>query len=343
MAPVRRLLALVLALAAAPAVAGDGVVEINQTCADSPTGCFCGDAQYLPVTITGCAGRSYRLTSDLHLGSPVVSGIVVSAPNVTLDLGGFAIRGLNVCNGTSGGCAYAGTGFGIEVAAGNEGPTDRVQISNGSVVGVGGVGLFAPIGEGHVIRNVRAAHNGFQGIRVDSAAALVEGVVATRNGSSGISVGPRARVASCTAHDNGEYGIRGGDGANVSGSTASSNGWTGILVEAGGAVTDCTARENGVNGIQIAALSLVRGGLVSRCVATQNQGAGIELNGRGALAVENSITDNRGEGLRFDLQGSAYRANVIADNDGAAVSGTGFVNLGDNACASALGVVVPCP
>ena len=54
-------MALVL-LSASPALAVDGVLEINQVCADK-TGCFSGDAAGFPVTI-GTAG-SYRLTGNL--------------------------------------------------------------------------------------------------------------------------------------------------------------------------------------------------------------------------------------------------------------------------------------
>ncbi len=54
------ILLLILALAG-PALAVDGVAEINQTCAVQ-TGCFGGDAAGYPVTIDGTAGTSYRLT-----------------------------------------------------------------------------------------------------------------------------------------------------------------------------------------------------------------------------------------------------------------------------------------
>ena len=53
-------------LLATPGLAGDGVLEINQTCAVE-TGCFSGDGPGFPVTIDGTAGKSYRLTGDLDL------------------------------------------------------------------------------------------------------------------------------------------------------------------------------------------------------------------------------------------------------------------------------------
>ena len=85
-----RLLFLALLLVAVPAFASDGVLEINQTCAVE-TGCFPGDAPGLPVTITGSAGRSYKLTSDLRMSADDSAAISITADNISLDLAGFMI------------------------------------------------------------------------------------------------------------------------------------------------------------------------------------------------------------------------------------------------------------
>jgi hypothetical protein len=53
------LLTLFFMTLAAPALAVDGVREINQTCAVQ-MGCFVGDTAGFPVTIDGSAGKSYR-------------------------------------------------------------------------------------------------------------------------------------------------------------------------------------------------------------------------------------------------------------------------------------------
>ena len=78
------LLTLALAL---PVFAGDGVLEINQTCA--ATGCFAGDAAGFPVTIS--ASGSYRLTGDLTPSQG--SAVSITAPHVTFDLSGFELIG----------------------------------------------------------------------------------------------------------------------------------------------------------------------------------------------------------------------------------------------------------
>ena len=98
------LLTLALAL---PALAVDGVLEINQTCA--LTGCFSGDAAGFPVTLSETG--SYRLTGVLTLSDSDETGILVTADDVSIDLNGFGIQGPNQCTG--GGAAGGSVGGGI--------------------------------------------------------------------------------------------------------------------------------------------------------------------------------------------------------------------------------------
>ncbi len=360
MRPLRSLLASVLLLAS-PALAGDGVVEINQTCADQ--GCFCGDAPFQPVTITGCAGRSYRLTSDLYAGVPVISGIVVSAPDVSIDMGGFAIRGLNVCNGSFDGCAYSGTGIGIETTAGNEGPADRLHISNGNIVGLGSKAIFLGSGDGHRIRNVRVSHNGHDGVHALGKSVVVEDTTSLRNGRSGVTLsGSGGRVSQSIASNNGGDGIVGSTATTVERSTAESNGRDGISVTEGSAIRSCTASANGQNGI-VAYVS----GVVSDSVVKGNTLTGISMSahgfagarggsiqgntvtsnshgivtGTGVLVAENSISKNTNTGILLN-PGSAYRGNLITEN-GEPVFGINALNLGDNGCTDPSNAVVVCP
>jgi len=80
-------LLLLLALAG-PALAVDGVLEINQACAVN-TGCFAGDTAGYPVTITDAG--SYRLTSNVILPDLFTDAIHVSKNDVAIDLNGFTI------------------------------------------------------------------------------------------------------------------------------------------------------------------------------------------------------------------------------------------------------------
>ena len=93
---------LTLALAL-PALAVDGVLEINQACAVS-AGCFVGDSGGFPVTIS--SPGSYRLTSNLITRAPG-DGIDVTTEQVEIDLNGFTIG----CDGgAAGGTCEPGTG-----------------------------------------------------------------------------------------------------------------------------------------------------------------------------------------------------------------------------------------
>jgi hypothetical protein len=110
----RPILSLLLVLAlATPAMAADGVLEISQTCAVQ-TGCFPGDDPGFPVTIT--TPGSYRLTGSLDLSAEGVnvSGVAVSVPAVTIDLGGFHVAGPTSCSGSglTIDCSPASTGVG---------------------------------------------------------------------------------------------------------------------------------------------------------------------------------------------------------------------------------------
>jgi hypothetical protein len=115
---VRLALVSVLAALAAPALAGDGVLEINQTCAVK-TGCFSGDTAGFPVTIS--AAGSYLLTSNLVVPDENKSGLPFASStvsNVSIDLGAFEIHGPVVCSGTPLSCVpSSGTRNGVERVA----------------------------------------------------------------------------------------------------------------------------------------------------------------------------------------------------------------------------------
>ena len=330
----RSIVSVSLLFAATPALSGDGVVEINQTCAEAVGGCFCGDAQFLPVTITGCAGRSYRLTGDLSLKNPTTTGIVVSFADVSIDLGEFTIRGPNQCDGTFGGCTVSSTGIGVEVNA------DRVRITNGTIIGTGGEGILAAAGNDHQVRRVTVAHSGRDGVYVGGSA-VIEDVTARLNARTGISVGTASRVVDCFASDNARNGVLAGIASVVDRCTAHSNVDTGIEVSAGSVVRNSIARENEQHGIvDTAPLSVpYLGGVIQGCVASGNARYAISAN-RG-LVVDNSISDNN-DGL-FIGPGSAYRDNAITSNIGATVNNFGGANLGGNHCTDAADTVVPCP
>jgi hypothetical protein len=87
-----------------------------------------GDTRGFPVTIT--RPGSYRLTSNLRIMDPDVNAIDITAPNVTIDLNGFAILG------------PGGDGTGVGISAFQT----QVTVLNGSIVGMGeGMSLNASL------------------------------------------------------------------------------------------------------------------------------------------------------------------------------------------------------
>lgn len=115
----KSILLFLLLLVPGSALAADGVLEINQTCAVQ-TGCFPGDVPGFPVTLP--SSGSYRLTSNLSLDDTVALGIDVGGGNVRIDFAGFVL---------SGDPAFNGNQRGIGVISGS---ARRVVVENGLIV-----------------------------------------------------------------------------------------------------------------------------------------------------------------------------------------------------------------
>jgi hypothetical protein len=113
--------------AARPAVASDGRIEINAARA-AEGGVTASDTPGFPVTL-GSSG-SYVLTGDLAVPLST-SGLEITAPDVSVDLNGFAIRSTFLCS--SGSCA-AGTG----APSGIVSLAESVSVRGGAVRGFAG-------------------------------------------------------------------------------------------------------------------------------------------------------------------------------------------------------------
>ena len=287
---------LVCGLVATSAAAADGVVEIHPLCATT-TGCFSGDAPGYPVVIDGSAGRSYRLTGDLVLPDADTTGILIGAPDVRIDLGGFRIVRA-ACGGAVVDCTPSeGSGRGIVVS--NFTGVRGVAVRNGSIIGMGDEGLL--LGRQAEVRDVRARWNRGTGIEVLA-------------GST---------VTGCAAWENGDNGIAAGSGSVVSGSSAAGNAGSGIWVFTGASVLGSAAWANGGDGITAG-----EGSTVSGNTCFQNAGDGIEA-GPGSTAAGNTVRGNGGFGLRLGT-GSAWRDNTVTGNAAGTVEGG--VQVGGNVC-----------
>jgi parallel beta-helix repeat protein len=302
---------------AIPALAADGVLEINQTCALN-TGCFAGDSAGLPVTIS--TAGSYKLTSNLVVPNENTDGIVVGSGNVSIDLAGFEIRGVVVCSGPPLVCTPStGTGSGVEVTSTS---LPGILVRNGSITGMGRYGVL--LGVQAEVMQLRARSNRVVGIEVADVS-TVSGNSAHFNGFEGITVGNGSTVSGNTAYSNGSGGIQVGGASTISGNTAYANGDIGIFANTGSTISGNTVFSNGSTGI-----STILGSTVSGNTAYGNGGGGIST-GTGSTVSGNTVRINTGFGLNLGPQ-SGYRENVITSNTAGTVTGTGLVNLGNNAC-----------
>ena len=230
---------------AVPAIAVDGVIEVNQARALAG-GVTAGDAPGFPVTIA--QPGSYRLTGTLDVsGQPApenVSAITITASFVTLDLNGFSIVGATVCTGSPvDSCAPSGTGNGIDSAAAN-----FVRISGGAVHGFGNHGVVA-------------------------GNAIVERVDTFGNAGNGFWIQAGGRVARSSAIGNGVDGIAGA-GLLVESSRALENGWSGFYVYPG-EVRGSEAVHNGAFGIYVGS------GVAIANLSRANLGCAIDAPGGG--------------------------------------------------------------
>jgi hypothetical protein len=300
----RSILSLLLfLLLATPALAVDGVLEINQTCAVQ-TGCFAGDTAGFPVTIT--SSGSYRLTSDLALPNNSVIGVDLAgfAKAVTIDLNGFEIR---LCDDPGNlFCVPGGSGVGIRATDPPGADVNVVTVINGTVRNLGaGIALAK-----------------------DS---YVDRVRAYGNRGDGIVVGERSIVTNSQSVLNLGDGIIANGDSRITGNIASNNSGSGIICARIDTViifVECVVEGNTVN--KNTSSGIVSGGTIRGNVARENN-IGIIANG---VVANNRASFNSG----FGLTGAcAYNENYFEWNNGSNANpqvGIGAKEIGLNLCGS---------
>jgi hypothetical protein len=175
---------------AAPARAGDGVIEINASRA-AAGGITSGDGAGFPVSIN--EPGSYRLTGNLRLSTSAASVsthmIVVAADDVTLDLNGFTVSCTRNTLPASFCSSGGGTGRGIEVTG------DNVRILNGTIRGMAGNGIRAADSASYVVEGMRVLDNGDVGLEaLNSSLGRVARSTFRGNEGSGMRFGTGSRV-----------------------------------------------------------------------------------------------------------------------------------------------------
>lgn len=317
------LVLLALALAT-PALATDGVLEINQTCAVE-TGCFPGDAPGFPVQIT--TPGSYRLTSNLTGIGANVDALFLETARVTIDLNGFSLTGPSIGSGTGNGIA----GGGVDGSF-----AGFTTIENGVIRGFRGKGVALGGATGVRVENVGFDFNAGGGVDLGEEA-RVHGCRFSRNGTStstshGVGVDVGASVQDNVIAESGGHGILAFGPANVSGNTVRANGESGIFVSAGnGAVVHRNAVEgNGDDGIYVGAGAP----MISENSVTANGGNGILTDGVGGTITNNTALTNAEDGID-SAAASNVRGNTVVNNG---TSGTGYgLDLGPILAGSAYG------
>jgi hypothetical protein len=240
---------LLAALAPMTAFAVDGVVLINQSSALAGN-VTPGDTPGFPVVIS--QPGSYKLSSNLTITDPFGTVILITADNVTLDLNGFTIQGPSVCNGHGSTPTSSCTVSNTESIGIDAGEHVGIKILNGSIRGMGFVGLVS-LGDIHV-EGINASLNasGIQatGVIVHNImnynlfVGFNGGGIVRENEANGNNIGFLAGlnlegvVENNTANFNSGYGFFGQTGTTVvSGNSAKGNGTANILVACPGSIT----------------------------------------------------------------------------------------------------------
>lgn len=194
----------VLSLSLAPVHSSEPVITIDQIGAlagnVSP-----GDAPGFPVTLS--RGGHYKLTGDLVVPAHV-SGIVIGARGVTLDLAGRTIGGPVTCRHDEAARSVAcdaASRFSAVVGISSVGAAGTV-IRNGIVQGFAGLGVH--YGEGTVLDNLQVRSNAGVGIAGAgyATAGVVRAVLVQHNGGPGI-VCEQMRIERSTFAANGGTGV----------------------------------------------------------------------------------------------------------------------------------------
>lgn len=293
---------------AAPAVAGDGAIEINQARALAG-GVTDGDAPGFPVEIH--APGSFRLTGDLDVPPGAGAGIAIYAAGAQLDLGGHAVASPNCSPGLPPACANPGVGIGIDASG-----AGSVVLRNGRVSGFGAGGAW--IFDGGRVTDLVVEGNGGTGILADEGSTITGNTV-RGNGGAGIEAGASSRVAGNVADRNAGHGISGQANLGVERNVVTRNLLRGITVGNGSHVVDNDVSANGRTGVGAGSYATV-----GRNTVTGNLGCGIALGGRYGLATRNHVTDNEKFGL-WNQSGLEQTSggNTFQGNRGSSADGSG--------------------
>ena len=201
------------------------------------------EAQAVSTPISSCGQtvtNNAALTQDLYC--PGSDGVVIGAPNITIDLKGHTLRGNRGLSD-----------YGIDNSAGFVGVTVKNGVVRNFGYGVIGSNSQDPsdIPNDMTVSNILASGNQIIGIFIGGDHAVVKSSVAVGNNNVGVFIsGSFARIQSTTTSGNDQGGVHvDGNGAKIQSSTVSGNDGHGISVAGDAAVvTGNHAEGNGYAG-----------------------------------------------------------------------------------------------
>jgi len=304
----------------------------------------------LPYSITNSG--SYYLTTNLT-GVAGTNGITISADNVTVDLGGFALiggggnRAIYVPSAQQNLCVRNGTirdwsspVFAFSTA---NSQFERLRLSgNGASLSTGSncavtaclvqqnsAGIFTDAGS--TLADCIVVGNNAIGINT-TADATIRNCLSYQNGSQGIFTGDRAFIKDCTVTANGNAGIYTGS-STIQGCTVVGNSLTGIVAGAASIIKECLSRGNQGVGILVGNNSTV-----SDCQALNNTSGGIYAN-NACLIKSCTVLSNGAQGI-YCVDHCTVSSCLVSSNGSIGIQvGNNNVVSDNNVTANALGVL----
>lgn len=217
---------------------------------------------------------SYYLTGDL-VGAAGRPGITIDTGDVTLDLNGFALRGV------------PGSFDGILVTQNNP-RWENLTIRNGALLSWGTSGLNAGFSRNGLINEVKAIRNTVHGLQLDD----------------------QWIVKDCHTISNGSIGIFASDNNLVSDCLSSFNGSNGVKVASVNIIRSCVVQGNGGSGIRVQFDNQIINNS-----SDDNERDGIRLTNGDNRVEGNNVTDNDNRGIAATLSGNLIIRNTAAGND----------------------------
>jgi hypothetical protein len=236
---------------------------------------------------------SYYLTGNVT-GMAGMNGIEIATDDVTIDLNGYALVGV------------PGSLDGIVVDSAQQ--RYNLRIVDGTVRGWGGNGVVTLFASNVLLHDLRASHNGLDGLHVGGDSQVIR-CAATQNGGDGITAMAGSVVLASTASSNGGDGFVAGTGTTIADCAASYNGDDGIASAGdGSAIRNCTSIGNTGDGIQVQSEAHVIG---NTC---DSNFTGIHVTSGANRIDGNHTTFNVSRGIDVDGGGNTIIRNVSSVN-----------------------------